>query len=157
MGNAYRAKEQAFEHLQQHQQTRELCSRQLAQTQQQIELLEKDLSFLKRKCSRLWHKWSRRKICRSGTTGAARVRNRVFRAVSKTEALQKQWKEWQLELNHVQEKQQTLTEQRHDTEQKDEKIRAALEQNVWHGRPQNRIWRTIKNSLRRSMHKHVPA
>ncbi len=75
----------------------------------------------------------------------------------KTEALQKQWKEWQLELNHVQEKQQTLTEQRHDTEQKDEKIRAAPNKNVWHGRPQNRIWRTIKNSLRHSMRKCVPA
>jgi chromosome segregation protein len=42
--------------------------------------------------------------------------------------LQKNWNEWQLELNQVQEKQQQLTEQRHQAQQKDEQVREQLEQ-----------------------------
>ena len=42
--------------------------------------------------------------------------------------MQKNWNEWQLELNQVQEKQQQLTEQRHQAQQKDELVREQLEQ-----------------------------
>ncbi|MEK5790285.1 hypothetical protein V3528_21470, partial [Acinetobacter johnsonii] len=47
---------------------------------------------------------------------------------AQTEKLQKNWNEWQLELNQVQEKQQQLTEQRHQAQQKDEQVREQLEQ-----------------------------
>ena len=46
---------------------------------------------------------------------------------AQTEKLQKNWNEWQLELNSVQEKQQTLTDQRHQYQQKDEQLREQLE------------------------------
>ncbi len=45
----------------------------------------------------------------------------------KLKKLQKNWNEWQLELNSVQEKQQTLTDQRHQYQQKDEQLREQLE------------------------------
>ncbi len=40
----------------------------------------------------------------------------------------KNWNEWQLELHQVQEKQQQLTEQRHQATAKDEQVREQLEQ-----------------------------
>ena len=46
---------------------------------------------------------------------------------AQTEKLQKTWNEWQIELNSVQEKQQTLTDQRHQYQQQDEKLREQLE------------------------------
>ncbi|MFX4535802.1 hypothetical protein ABTA57_19760, partial [Acinetobacter baumannii] len=46
---------------------------------------------------------------------------------AQTEKLQKTWNDWQLELNSVQEKQQTLTDQRHQYQQKDEQLREQLE------------------------------
>ncbi|MFX8676997.1 hypothetical protein ABTM32_23525, partial [Acinetobacter baumannii] len=46
---------------------------------------------------------------------------------AKTEKLQKNWNELQLVLNSVQEKQQTLTDQRHQYQQKDEQLREQLE------------------------------
>lgn len=134
-------KEQAFEQLQQHQQTRELCSRQLAQTQQQIELLEKDLSFLKTQMQQIVAQMEQaKKFVDPVQLELPALETEFSEQFQKTEALQKQWKEWQLELNHVQEKQQTLTEQRHDTEQKDEKIRAALEQ-------KRLAWQATKSDL----------
>src|SRR5690606_22773422 len=45
-----------------------------------------------------------------------------------TEKLQKTWNEWQVELNNIQEKQQYLTEQRHQHQQQDEKLRGQLEE-----------------------------
>ncbi|MCG3024197.1 hypothetical protein, partial [Escherichia coli] len=86
------------------------CSRQLAQTQQQIELLEKDLSFLKTQMQQIVAQMEQaKKFVDPVQLELPALETEFSEQFQKTEALQKQWKEWQLELNHVQEKQQTLT------------------------------------------------
>ena len=60
--------------------------------------------------------------------------------VELTGKLQKTWSEWQVELNQVQNKQQQLTEQRHQFQQQDEKLRNALEQ-------KRLAWQAAKSDL----------
>jgi len=57
-----------------------------------------------------------------------------------TEKLQKTWSEWQVELNAVQERQQSLTEHRHQQQQQDEKLRTQLEE-------KRLAWQAAKSDL----------
>ena len=67
---------------------------------------------------------------------------------AQTEKLQKNWNEWQLELNSVQEKQQTLTDQRHQYQQKMSSLENNLKRNGWHGKQPSQIVSIIKSSLK---------
>lgn len=115
--------------LQQQQQERENTRRGVAQTQQQIELLEKDLSFLKTQYRQIIEQIEQAKKFVDPIQLELPVLESEFsEQFQQTEKLKKSWTEWQVELNSVQEKQQHLTEQRHRTQQRDEQLREQLEQ-----------------------------
>ena len=114
--------------LQQQQQERENTRRGVAQTQQQIELLEKDLSFLKTQYRQIIEQIEQAKKFVDPIQLELPVLESEFsEQFQQTEKLKKSWTEWQIELNSVQEKQQHLTEQRHQTQQRDEQLREQLE------------------------------
>lgn len=74
-------------------------------------------------------KWSRRKkFVDPIQLELPNLESEFQQQFAQTEKLQKNWNEWQLELNSVQEKQQTLTDQRHQYQQKDEQLREQLEE-----------------------------
>ncbi|MGA9698258.1 MAG: chromosome segregation protein SMC, partial [Acinetobacter sp.] len=114
---------------QQAQQELELLRRQVTQTQQQIELLEKDASFLKAQYQQIIVQMEQAKRFVDPVQLELPALESQFNQQSQvTEKLQKTWNEWQVELNNIQEKQQSLTEQRHQQQQQDEKLRGQLEQ-----------------------------
>lgn len=69
--------------------------------------------------------------------------------LTQTEKLQKTWGEWQNELNSVQEKQKTLTEQRHLQQQRDEKLRTQAEEKDCPGSLQSLIYSIIQISSKK--------
>ncbi|RLZ07940.1 chromosome segregation protein SMC [Acinetobacter sp. 2JN-4] len=117
------------QHLTQQQQQREHLRRQTAQASQQIELLEKDISFLKTQYRQIIEQIEQaKKFVDPIQLELPNLESQFQEQLQQTEKLQKTWSEWQLELNQVQEKQQQLTEQRHLAQQKDEQVREQLEQ-----------------------------
>ena len=114
---------------QQAQQELELLRRQVTQTQQQIELLEKDASFLKAQYQQITAQMEQAKRFVDPVQLELPALESQFNQQSQiTEKLQKTWNEWQIELNNIQQKQQSLTEQRHQQQQQDEKLRGQLEE-----------------------------
>jgi len=115
--------------LTQQQQQREALRRQTSQANQQIELLEKDISFLKTQYRQIIEQIEQaKKFVDPIQLELPNLESQFHEQFQQTEKLQKTWNEWQLELNQVQEKQQQLTEQRHQAQQKDEQVREQLEQ-----------------------------
>ncbi len=113
----------------QQQQKREMLRRQNSQAQQQIELLEKDISFLKTQYRQVIEQIEQaKKFVDPIQLELPNLESQFQEQLQHTDTLQKNWNEWQLELNQVQEKQQQLTEQRHQSQQKDEQVRDELEQ-----------------------------
>ncbi|WP_288401079.1 chromosome segregation protein SMC [uncultured Acinetobacter sp.] len=114
--------------LTQQQQQREALRRQTSQANQQIELLEKDISFLKTQYRQIIEQIEQaKKFVDPIQLELPNLESQFHEQFQQTEKLQKTWNEWQLELNQVQEKQQQLTEQRHQAQQKDEQVREQLE------------------------------
>ncbi|NNH26189.1 chromosome segregation protein SMC [Acinetobacter terrestris] len=114
---------------QQAQQELELLRRQATQTQQQVELLEKDASFSKAQYQQIIAQMEQAKKFVDPVQLELPALESQFNQQSQvTEKLQKTWNEWQVELNNIQEKQQYLTEQRHQQQQQDEKLRGQLEE-----------------------------
>lgn len=115
--------------LTQQQQQREALRHQTSQANQQIELLEKDISFLKTQYRQIIEQIEQaKKFVDPIQLELPNLESQFYEQFQQTEKLQKTWNEWQLELNQVQEKQQQLTEQRHQAQQKDEQVREQLEQ-----------------------------
>ncbi|ENW81952.1 chromosome segregation protein SMC [Acinetobacter sp. ANC 3929] len=115
--------------LSQQLQQRENLRRQTSQANQQIELLEKDISFLKTQYRQIIEQIEQaKKFVDPIQLELPNLESQFNEQFQQTEKLQKTWNEWQLELNQVQEKQQQLTEQRHQAQQKDEQVREQLEQ-----------------------------
>ncbi|MDF2416964.1 chromosome segregation protein SMC [Acinetobacter beijerinckii] len=115
--------------LLQQQQQREALRRQTSQANQQIELLEKDISFLKTQYRQIIEQIEQaKKFVDPIQLELPNLETQFQQQFQQTEKLQKTWNEWQLELNQVQEKQQQLTELRHQAQQKDEQVREQLEQ-----------------------------
>ena len=115
--------------LTQQQQQREALRRQTSQANQKIELLEKDISFLKTQYRQIIEQIEQaKKFVDPIQLELPNLESQFQEQFQQTEKLQKNWNEWQLELNQVQEKQQQLTEQRHLAQQKDEQVRELLEQ-----------------------------
>ena len=114
---------------QQAQQELELLRRQATQTGQQVELLEKDASFSKAQYQQIIAQMEQAKKFVDPVQLELPALESQFNQQSQvTEKLQKTWNEWQVELNNIQEKQQQLTEQRHQHQQQDEKLRGQLEE-----------------------------
>ncbi|EPG36763.1 chromosome segregation protein SMC [Acinetobacter colistiniresistens] len=125
--------------LTQQQQQREALRRQTSQANQQIELLEKDISFLKTQYRQIIEQIEQaKKFVDPIQLELPNLESEFHEQFQQTEKLQKTWNEWQLELNQVQEKQQQLTEQRHQAQQKDEQVREQLEQ-------KRLAWQTAKS------------
>ena len=128
--------EQFSEQLEQNQQTEqhaqqnvELLRRQSTQTQQQMALLEKDISFLKMQYQQIMLQIEQaKKLIDPVQLELPILETQFHQQAEMTEKLQKTWSEWQVELNNLQEKQQQLTEQRHQHQQQDEKLRGPLEE-----------------------------
>ncbi|MFC6168908.1 chromosome segregation protein SMC [Acinetobacter terrestris] len=114
---------------QQAQQELELLRRQSTQTQQQVELLEKDASFSKAQYQQIIAQMEQaKKFVDPVQLELPALESQFSEQSQVTEKLQKTWNEWQVELNNIQEKQQNLTEQRHQHQQQDEKLRGQLEE-----------------------------
>ena len=115
--------------LSQQQQQREDLRRQTAHAKQQIELLEKDISFLHSQYQQVIAQIQEAQQWVDPIQLELPQLEAQFQAqCEQTKQLQSTWQEWQLELNQVQAKQQQLTEQRHQTQQQDEQLREQLEQ-----------------------------
>ncbi|OTG65712.1 chromosome segregation protein SMC [Acinetobacter sp. ANC 4470] len=126
---------------QQAQQELELLRRQSAQTGQQTELLEKDASFLKAQYQQIMLQMAQAKNFVDPVQLELPVLESQFNQQAQvTEKLQKTWHEWQVELNNLQEKQQSLTEKRHQQQQQDEKLRGQLEE-------KRLAWQVAKSDL----------
>jgi len=107
----------------------ELVRRQLSQTNQQLALLEKDISFLKVQYQQILMQIEQaKKFVDPVQLELPILQSQYEEQECSTEKLQKTWNEWQLELHNIQEKQQSLTETRHQCQQKDEKLRTELEE-----------------------------
>ncbi|MDV2438779.1 chromosome segregation protein SMC [Acinetobacter gerneri] len=127
--------------LLQKQQDLEATRRLTVQNQQQIELLEKDLSFLKQQYQQILQQMeSAKKFVDPIQLELPSLESEFQEQFLKTEKLQKTWNEWQVELNNIQEKQQSLTERRHQHQQSDEKLRTALED-------KRLAWQSAKSDL----------
>ena len=126
---------------QQAQQELELLRRQSAQTGQQIELLEKDASFLKAQYQQIMLQMAQAKnFVDPVQLELPALESEFNQQAQVTEKLQKTWHEWQVELNNLQEKQQSLTEKRHQQQQQDEKLRGQLEE-------KRLAWQVAKSDL----------
>lgn len=126
---------------QQAQQELELLRRQSAQTGQQTELLEKDASFLKAQYQQIMLQMAQAKnFVDPVQLELPALESQFNQQAQVTEKLQKTWHEWQVELNNLQEKQQSLTEQRHQQQQQDEKLRGQLEE-------KRLAWQVAKSDL----------
>ncbi|SDY65706.1 chromosome segregation protein SMC [Acinetobacter kyonggiensis] len=126
---------------QQAQQELELLRRQTAQTGQQTELLEKDASFLKAQYQQIMLQMAQAKnFIDPVQLELPALESQFNQQALVTEKLQKTWHEWQVELNNLQEKQQSLTKQRHQQQQHDEKLRGQLEE-------KRLAWQVTKSDL----------
>ncbi|CAB1216791.1 chromosome segregation protein SMC [Acinetobacter bouvetii] len=126
---------------QQVQQELELVRRQSVQTTQQIELLDKDSSFLKAQYQQILSQMEQaKKFIDPVQLELPALESQFGEQAQITEKLQKTWSEWQVELNNIQQKQQSLTEQRHQHQQQDEKLRTQLEE-------KRLAWQAAKSDL----------
>ena len=118
------------------------ASRRLAvQNQQQIELLEKDVSFLKSQYQQILSQIEQaKKFVDPIQLELPSLQSQFDEQLQVTEKLQKTWSEWQVELNNVQSKQQNLTELRHQHQQSDETFRSQLEE-------KRLAWQVAKSDL----------
>lgn len=97
--------------------------------QQQIELLEKEQSFIKLQQQQLvQHIEQAQKIVEPIQLELPSLDSQLKLQQQQTEELQKTWSSWQVELHAVQEKQQQLTHLRQERQQQDERLRTELEQ-----------------------------
>lgn len=127
--------------VQQAQQTLEVSRKNLTQTHQQVELLEKDASFLKAQYQQILAQIEQAKnFVDPVQIELPHLKTQYLEQQQHTEKLQKTWTEWQVELNQIQEKQQSLTEKRHQYQQQDEKLRTALEE-------KRLAWQAAKSDL----------
>ncbi|ALH94167.1 chromosome segregation protein SMC [Acinetobacter equi] len=123
------------------QQEVELVRRQSTQTNQQLELLEKDVSFLKAQYQQIMVQMEQsKKFVDPVQLELPALQTQYAEQAETTEKLQKTWNEWQVELNNIQEKQQSVTEKRHQHQQQDEKLRTALEE-------KRLAWQSAKSDL----------
>lgn len=119
----------------------EMVRRQAVQTTQQIELLEKDSTFLKAQYQQILSQMEQaKKFIDPVQLELPALESQFSEQAQITEKLQKTWSEWQVELNAVQERQQSLTEQRHQHQQQDEKLRTQLEE-------KRLAWQAAKSDL----------
>ena len=119
----------AVEQLHQQSQQRydELGHQQLQNTQQ-IELLEKDNSFLKIQQQQILAQMQQAEAFVDPVQlELPHLQSQYAEQAQVAEQLQKTWQDWQTELNQLQAKQQSLTEQRHQCQQQDENLRTSLE------------------------------
>ncbi|ATO18539.1 chromosome segregation protein SMC [Acinetobacter sp. LoGeW2-3] len=123
------------------QQELEITRRQSVQSKQQVELLEKDRVFLKEQYQQIIHQIEQaKKFIDPVQLELPHLESQFNQQAELTAKLQKTWSEWQIELNQVQSKQQQLTEQRHQFQQQDEKLRTGLEQ-------KRLAWQAAKSDL----------
>ena len=119
----------------------EMVRRQAVQTTQQIELLEKDSTFLKAQYQQILSQMEQaKKFIDPVQLELPALESQFSEQAQITEKLQKTWSEWQVELNAVQERQQSLTEHRHQQQQQDEKLRTQLEE-------KRLAWQAAKSDL----------
>ncbi|NHB57523.1 chromosome segregation protein SMC [Acinetobacter sp. 194] len=127
--------------VQQKQQDLEVSRRQSVQNQQQIELLEKDASFLKSQYQQIVSQMEQAKqFIDPIQLELPALQSQFEEQAQITAKLQKTWSEWQVELNNIQAKQQTLTELRHTHQQNDETYRGQLEE-------KRLAWQVAKSDL----------
>ncbi|KLU58524.1 hypothetical protein EL84_00165, partial [Paenibacillus sp. VT-400] len=111
------------------------------QSKQQVELLEKDRVFLKEQYQQIISQIEQaKKFIDPVQLELPHLESQFNQQVELTGKLQKTWSEWQVELNQVQNKQQRLTEQRHQFQQQDEMLRNTLEQ-------KRLAWQAAKSDL----------
>lgn len=123
------------------QQELEITRRQSVQSKQQVELLEKDRVFLKEQYQQIISQIEQaKKFIDPVQLELPHLESQFNQQVELTGKLQKTWSEWQVELNQVQNKQQRLTEQRHQFQQQDEMLRNTLEQ-------KRLAWQAAKSDL----------
>ena len=104
------------------------------QNKQQIQLLEKDASFLKAQYQQILSQTEQaKKFVDPIQLELPSLQIQFDEQAQITEKLQKTWADWQTELNQIQAKQQQLTELRHQHQQNDERLRTQLEEKrlVW--------------------------
>ena len=119
----------------------EMVRRQAVQTTQQIELLEKDSTFLKAQYQQILSQMEQaKKFIDPVQLELPALESQFSEQAQITEKLQKTWSEWQVELNAVQERQQSLTEHRHQQQQQDERLRTQLEE-------KRLAWQAAKSDL----------
>ncbi|OTG94116.1 chromosome segregation protein SMC [Acinetobacter sp. ANC 3832] len=107
----------------------ETTRRLVVQNQQQIELLEKDYTFLKAQYQQILVQMDQaKKFVDPILLELPSLESQFTEQSQHTEKLQKTWTEWQVELNNVQAKQQQLTDMRHLHQQNDEQLRTQLEE-----------------------------
>ena len=111
------------------QQNLEATRRLLEQNKQQIELLEKDMNFSKVQYQQVMLQMEQtKKQVDPIQLELPSLQTQCAEQSKHADQLQKKWQEWQVELNHVQTKQQNLTENRHLQQQNDERLRTQLEE-----------------------------
>ena len=125
----------------QKQQALEANRRLAVQNQQQIELLEKDASFLKEQYQQILAQTEQaKKFIDPIQLELPILESQFDEQVQITEKLEKTWSDWQAELNHIQAKQQQLTQLRHQHQQNDERFRTQLEE-------KRLAWQVAKSDL----------
>ncbi|WP_180028313.1 chromosome segregation protein SMC [Acinetobacter sp. YH16032] len=111
------------------------------QNQQQIELLEKDASFLKTQYQQIITQITQAKnFVDPIQLELPTLQSQYEAQKQQTEKLQKTWSSWQVELNEIQSKQQKLTELRLNHQQSDEHFRTQLEE-------KRLAWQVAKSDL----------
>lgn len=121
--------EEQQQQLQLKQQDSETTRRLAEQNKQQIELLDKDLSFSKTQYQQIIAQMEQaKKFVDPIQLELPSLESQYAEQAQQTEKLQRTWSEWQVELNNIQSKQQQLTEMRHLHQQNDEQLRTKLEE-----------------------------
>ncbi|OTG83907.1 chromosome segregation protein SMC [Acinetobacter sp. ANC 4648] len=106
----------------------EAARRLIVQSQQQVELLEKDLTFMQAQYQQLLNQIDQaKKFVDPIQLELPSLESQYIEQQQQTEKLEKMWGDWQVELNSIQAKQQQLTEMRHLHQQNDEQLRSKLE------------------------------
>lgn len=133
--------EEQQQQLQLKQQNSETTRRLAEQNKQQIELLDKDLSFSKTQYQQIIAQMEQaKKFVDPIQLELPSLESQYAEQAQQTEKLQKTWSEWQVELNNIQSKQQQLTEMRHLHQQNDEQLRTKLEE-------RRLAWQSAKSDL----------
>lgn len=128
--NSLAEQQQAYTEVQQSLQQHYLeCHQRCADNQRQMELLEKDYTFLQ---AQLQHCAAQIVLIQQQVVKYQQMQPEQQASYAEqeqyVEQLQQSWNEWQIALNHVQGRQNTLTQQRHHLESKIDQLRQQLEQ-----------------------------